>query len=120
MWGNTAVVVNLIQVTRLGIQEINSSLECFTMKIKFVAAFFTALCASLAVPAFASGYGPTPFYRASEGAPASQRGQSTATLATERSNAADTQHGYGGTTARSSQSGRLVAVMPRGDVHASH
>lgn len=82
MRGNTDVVVNLVQVPRLGIQEINSSPECFTMKIKFVAAFFTALCASLAVPAFASG--------------------------------------YGGTTARSSQSGGLVTVMPRGDIHARH
>ncbi|SIT46582.1 conserved exported hypothetical protein [Paraburkholderia piptadeniae] len=90
------------------------------MKIKFVAAFFTVLCASLAVPAFASGHGPTPFYRASEGAPASQRGQSTETLATERGDAADAEHGYGGTSARASQSGRLVTVMPPGDVHARH
>src|SRR5215472_3681552 len=61
----------------------------FTMKAKFFAALLTALIASLSAPAFASGYGPAPFYRPSIGAPASQRGPSTETLAVERANVAD-------------------------------
>jgi len=51
------------------------------MKTKFVAALLVALSASAAAPAFASGYGPAPFYRPSVGAPASQRGQSAQTVA---------------------------------------
>jgi hypothetical protein len=42
-----------------------------------------ALCA-LAAPAFASGYGPSPFYAPGVGAPVSQRGISTLTLSTEQ------------------------------------
>jgi hypothetical protein len=42
-----------------------------------------ALCA-LAAPAFASGYGPSPYYQPGEGAPVSQRGISTQTLSAEQ------------------------------------
>ncbi|MBN3761568.1 hypothetical protein [Burkholderia sp. Ac-20365] len=41
---------------------------------------------SVAPSAFASGYGPAPFYRPYVGAPSSQRGQNSQTLATERMN----------------------------------
>jgi hypothetical protein len=51
-----------------------------TMKTKLVAAaLLAALSASLAAPAFASGYGPAPFYKPTVGAPTSQRGQSVQT-----------------------------------------
>ncbi|TDN58883.1 hypothetical protein [Paraburkholderia sp. BL10I2N1] len=43
-----------------------------------------AATAIIATPAFASGYGPAPHYRPTEGAPASQRGVSTQTMAAEQ------------------------------------
>src|ERR1700741_924392 len=55
------------------------------MKNRLVAVLLLAVSASFPAPAFASGYGPAPFYRPSIGAPASQRGQSAQTLAAERS-----------------------------------
>jgi hypothetical protein len=42
-----------------------------------------ALCA-LTAPAFASGYGPSPYYQPGVGAPVSQRGISTQTLSAEQ------------------------------------
>ena len=44
---------------------------------------------SVATPAFASGYGPAPHYRPTEGAPASQRGVSAQTTATEQATSND-------------------------------
>jgi hypothetical protein len=90
------------------------------MKTKLVAAMLAAVVASIAAPAFASGYGPAPFYRPSVGAPDSQRGQSTLTLAAGRNDTADTQHSYGGMTADSSQSGSHAAVVRRDDLYAHH
>src|ERR1700730_18723612 len=57
------------------------------MKNQLIAALLVAASASLAAPAFASGYGPAPFYRPSVGAPASQRGKSAQTIAAERNDA---------------------------------
>ncbi|HEX3378398.1 MAG TPA: hypothetical protein VHU21_01175 [Paraburkholderia sp.] len=74
------------------------------MKTKFIAALLVAASASIAAPAFASGYGPAPYYRPSVGAPASQQGQNAQTVAAEQSN--NTQsNAYGGVTSASSQSG---------------
>ena len=39
------------------------------MKKNLLAALLIAATASVAVPAFASGYGPAPFYRPQTGAP---------------------------------------------------
>nr|WP_144147256.1 hypothetical protein [Paraburkholderia sp. BCC1884] len=44
------------------------------MHRSLIAGLLFAVTASLASPAFASGYGPAPFYRPDTGAPASQRG----------------------------------------------
>jgi hypothetical protein len=45
------------------------------MKTKLIAALLVAASATIAAPAFASGYGPAPFYRPGVGAPAwHQRG----------------------------------------------
>ena len=66
------------------------------MKTKLIAALLVAVSASLAAPAFASGYGPAPFYRPSVGAPASQRGESAQVVAAERNTAAGTDASYGG------------------------
>lgn len=73
------------------------------MKTKFIAALLVAASASIAVPAFASGYGPAPYYRPSVGAPASQQGQSAQTVAAEQANTPS--NSYGGVNTVSSQSG---------------
>ncbi len=87
------------------------------MKTKLVAALLTALCASLATPAFASGYGPAPFYRPAVGAPTSQRGQSAEAATAERDGAADMQHSRGGVPAGTSQTGSHAAATERGDLY---
>ncbi len=90
------------------------------MKTKFIAALLLATSASIAAPAFASGYGPAPFYRPEAGAPSSQRGISAQTLATEQYNAttvarSDTDSGVGGTV-ESSQSQSGAAHVRSNDV----
>lgn len=76
------------------------------MKTKFVAAALIALSAVASVPAFASGYGPAPFYRPSVGAPSSQRGQSAQTVANEeRDSGTVNSDAYGGVRSVSSQAG---------------
>ncbi|KAA0997666.1 hypothetical protein FVF58_48225 [Paraburkholderia panacisoli] len=79
------------------------------MGTRLLAALLGALSASLAAPAFASGYGPAPFYQPSVGAPTSQR-------VAEPRDAADTQHSRGGVPPGSSQSGRRASVTPHGDL----
>jgi hypothetical protein len=74
------------------------------MKTKLIAVLLVAASATIAAPAFASGYGPAPFYRPGVGAPASQQGQSVQTVAAERA-AADGNTAYGGISEASSQSG---------------
>jgi hypothetical protein len=91
------------------------------MKIKLAAAVLVTVFASLLVaisaflsaPAFASGYGPAPFYDTSAGAPASQRGQSVQTL-----DAAGTRQEYGGAPDGHSESAARAAVTPRDNVYA--
>lgn len=90
------------------------------MKSKLVAALLAALSASAAAPAFASGYGPAPFYRPSAGAPASQRGQSAQTVAAAADEAAGPQAAYGGVVSGHSESGARVAVAPHDGLYARH
>lgn len=54
------------------------------MSKRYLTAVLVAAASVLAAPAFASGYGPAPYYSASEGAPASQRGVSALTVAAEQ------------------------------------
>ncbi|MEI6001468.1 hypothetical protein H3V53_31225 [Paraburkholderia bengalensis] len=75
------------------------------MKNRLIAAVLVAVSAAVAAPAFASGYGPAPFYRPSVGAPASQRGVSAQTFAAERNQAAASNSGVGGVIGASSESG---------------
>lgn len=75
------------------------------MKTRLLAALLVAVSAAVAAPAFASGYGPAPFYRPAVGAPASQRGVSDQTIAAERSQATDANNAVGGVTGASSESG---------------
>ena len=73
------------------------------MKKNLLASLLIAATASIAVPAFASGYGPAPSYRPSVGAPASQQGQNTQTIAAESRNA--DANAYGGIKTSLTQSG---------------
>jgi hypothetical protein len=88
------------------------------MKTKFIVALLVALSASAAAPAFASGYGPAPFYKPAVGAPVSQRGQSVQTLAAARDNATASQEGYGGVVSGHSESASRAAVTPRDSLYA--
>ena len=75
------------------------------MKNRLIAAVLVAVSAAVAAPAFASGYGPAPFYRPAVGAPASQRGVSAQTFAAERNQATAANDAVGGVTGASSESG---------------
>lgn len=65
------------------------------MKRNSIVALLLAASALVVAPAFASGYGPSPGYRGTVGAPASQSGPSTQTLAAGRDAAGSTTE-YGG------------------------
>jgi hypothetical protein len=84
--------------------QLNLVLESM-MKTKLIAALLVAASASIAAPAFASGYGPAPFYRPDVGAPASQRGVSAQTVAAERSAQQGADTAFGGVATTASQSG---------------
>ena len=90
------------------------------MKTKLIAALLVALSVSAAAPAFASGYGPAPFYRPSVGAPASQRGQNVQTVAAERGDATDSREAYGGVVAGLSEAGSRAAVTSSNNLFAHH
>jgi hypothetical protein len=87
---------------------------------QLVAALLAAFTVIGATPAFASGYGPAPFYRSSVGSPASQRGQNAETVNVERQNGVSAQQAYGGVTAGSSQSGSRTVAAVQGDLFAHH
>jgi hypothetical protein len=74
---------------------------------KHLIAVIIAASAAIAAPAFASsGYGPAPHYNPIAGAPASQRGQSAATIHAENANV--DSRAFGGVADTTSQSGRRV------------
>jgi hypothetical protein len=73
------------------------------MTKNLLASLLIAATASIAVPAFASGYGPAPSYRPSVGAPSSQQGMNTQTIAAESRNA--DANAYGGVKTSVTQSG---------------
>ena len=81
------------------------------MKSKLIVTVLVASSAALAAPAFASGYGPAPYYRPDVGAPASQAGQTARTLAAEAAQArAAEEKGVGGDETMTTQSGRRMPV----------
>jgi hypothetical protein len=90
------------------------------MKTKLIVALLVAVSASITAPAFASGYGPAPFYQPSVGAPASQSGQSLRTVAAEREGATNSQGAYGGAVSGRSQAGKRAAATPRDNLFARH
>jgi hypothetical protein len=90
------------------------------MKSKLIVTLLIASSASLAAPAFASGYGPAPYYRPDVGAPASQAGQSAQTLAAEAAQAGmmdEKRAGVGGDEAMTTQSGRRAPADRQGPVY---
>ncbi|TDN69926.1 hypothetical protein [Paraburkholderia sp. BL10I2N1] len=89
------------------------------MTNKLIAALLVAASVSIAAPAFASGYGPAPFYRPGVGAPASQQGQSAQTVAAERASAT-VNSSIGGVSAQSSQSGTREALSGPRSVYFGH
>lgn len=90
------------------------------MNTKLASALLASVFAFAAAPAFASGYGPAPFYTASASAPSSQRGQSDQTVTAERSDSANTQSAFGGVPTFTSQSGSRTPVLPRNALFAHH
>lgn len=90
------------------------------MKTKLIVALLVAVSAFATAPAFASGYGPAPFYKPSVGAPASQSGQSARTVAAERDDVVSSQEAYGGVVAGLSQAGSRAALTPRDSLYARH
>ena len=89
------------------------------MKSKLIVTLLVASSASLAAPAFASGYGPAPYYRPDVGAPASQAGQSAQTLAAEAAQAGmmDEKRAGVGDEAMITQSGRRAPADRQGPVY---
>jgi hypothetical protein len=92
------------------------------MKTKLIAALLVAVSAAVAAPAFASGYGPAPFYRPSVGAPVSQRGESAVAIAAQRNSADNTavDTSYGGVIGASSQSGSRQAFEGPSNLYRGH
>ncbi|MBP0593347.1 hypothetical protein J8I87_27315 [Paraburkholderia sp. LEh10] len=81
------------------------------MSSKLIATLVVAVSACVAAPAFASGYGPAPYYRPETGAPASQQGLNAKTLAQEQKGAGSTEPSeYGGVNQVTTQNG---ARLPR-------
>jgi hypothetical protein len=81
---------------------------------QLVAALLAAVTVIAATPAFASGYGPAPFYRPS------QCGQNAETVGVERQNGVSAQQAYGGVAAGSAQSGSRAVVAVQGNLFAHH
>jgi hypothetical protein len=104
------------QVDPIQAHSSNHRFSEVVMKSKLIATLLLAATASLAAPAFASGYGPAPFYRPEAGAPSSQSGPSARTLAEEQNTAAATQSAVGGMADSSiSRSGSRRAFQGQDD-----
>ena len=90
------------------------------MKKNLLAALLIAATASVAVPAFASGYGPAPFYNPNVGAPASQRGQSVQTVEAEEASHAASNSAYGGVNDQTTQSGANNSALATSSLYRHH
>jgi hypothetical protein len=89
------------------------------MKSKHVITVLIAISVAVAAPAFASGYGPSPFYSPMVGAPASQHGQDAQTVAAERTNGVS-QSAYGGVFSASHEAGGRIDRTPGDDLFGHH
>ncbi|MDR5838498.1 hypothetical protein [Caballeronia sp. LZ034LL] len=75
------------------------------MKRNLLATLLIAVSAAVAAPAFASGYGPAPFYRPAVGAPASQQGPSAQAIAAQENANGVNATAFGGSRESLAQSG---------------
>jgi hypothetical protein len=66
------------------------------MNKNLIASLVVAATALVAVPAFASGYGPAPHYNPLVGAPVSEQGQNTQTIAADNARSTGDVNAYGG------------------------
>jgi hypothetical protein len=90
------------------------------MKTKLLAALLiTGSAALAAAPAFASGYGPAPFYRPAVGAPSSQQGPSAQTIAAEEEAHSADKQAFGGSRDMQAQSGSRVKAQDNSTASAS-
>jgi hypothetical protein len=87
------------------------------MKTRFIAALLIAASAAVAPPAFASGYGPAPFYRPSLDKSVPQHDVSADKYAGMRDDAGRANEAVGGTNGASSESGSRQAVTVSRDVN---
>ena len=88
---------------------------------KHLIAVIIAASAALAAPAFASsGYGPAPHYNPIVGAPASQRGESAATIHAENANANPNASAFGGVAETTFQSGSRAQGYDAQSLYAHH
>lgn len=91
------------------------------MKRNLIATLLIAASASIAAPAFASGYGPAPSYRPAVGAPASQQGPSAQAIAAEESAHGIDARAYGGSRDSLAQSGgRAQAANNTNSIYFGH
>jgi hypothetical protein len=95
-------------------------LENTTMKRNLLATLLIAASATLAAPAFASGYGPAPSYRPAVGAPASQQGPSAQTIAAEQAANGTDARAYGGSRDTLAQSGSRAQANDTNSVYFGH
>jgi hypothetical protein len=75
------------------------------MKRNLLATLLIAVSATVAAPAFASGYGPAPFYRPAVGAPSSQQGPTAQVIAAEQQSNGVASTAFGGSRDSLAQSG---------------
>jgi len=75
------------------------------MNSKVFATLFFIGSSAFAVSAFASGYGPAPFYRPAVGAPSSQQGPSAQTIAAEQTAHGIDTYSFGTSRDTQTQSG---------------
>ncbi|WP_244817059.1 hypothetical protein [Caballeronia sp. Lep1P3] len=91
------------------------------MKRNLLASLLIAASATLAAPAFASGYGPAPSYRPAVGAPSSQQGPSAQTFAAEEHAHGVDANAFGGSRDSLAQSGsRVQAANSTNSVYFGH
>lgn len=89
------------------------------MKRNSIVALFLTASALVTAPAFASGYGPSPGYRGTVGAPASQSGPSAQTLAAGRDAAGSTTE-YGGASQSRSEAGIRATSVTNDSLYTHH
>jgi hypothetical protein len=91
------------------------------MNKQFFVAILIAASSVAASPVFAnSGYGPAPRYNPIDGAPASQRGQSVATIQAENVRSNGASKSYGGVGETRSEAGHRVATGVAPSLYARH